>query len=42
MNRLIKILKNYKITEVTQVHELFFWITLVISFVALFYIIWKY
>lgn len=42
MARLIKLIRNYKISEVTQIHELVFWITLVISFIAVFYAIWKY
>lgn len=41
MSRLIKILRSYKITEVKQIHEIVFWITLISAGFVMYIIIEK-
>ncbi len=42
MSRIITLLKNYRITDVSQIQLITFWITFAFFGVVLFYMIWKF
>lgn len=42
MEKLIQIFKNYKITEVSQIQIIIFWITLILSLLTILFMVFKY